>query len=169
MTENRPAQWTTGCSSLDETRYKTESSNYYMSCMIACGHIWAKILGKEEPELQVHDPPLAPLLFLWVLQRSKGRLARLATRMAALAGDRPLSFCPKQNQHGVHGCHWCGMIVVHLHKRVDEEPSSWKWTGLLLLRKNHLYDLFSLVFIGGFAVTYLANISNLYNWSSILE
>ena len=124
MTENWPAQWTTGCSTLDETRYKTESSNYYMSCMIACGHIWAKILGKEEPELQVHDPPLAPLLFLWVLQRSKGRLARLATRMAALAGDRPLSFCPKQNQHGVHGCHWCGMIVVYLHKRVDEEPSS---------------------------------------------
>lgn len=65
--------------------------------------------------LQVHDPPC--LFFVANAKIFESRLARRAPRGPALS-----SFCPKQNQHGVHGCHWCGMIVVYLHKRVDEEP-----------------------------------------------
>ena len=61
--------------------------------------------------------PSLPLFFVANAKIFESRLARRAPRGPALS-----SFCPKQNQHGVHGCHWCGMIVVYLHKRVDEEP-----------------------------------------------
>lgn len=95
---------------------KLKVATEVMSCMMACGHIWAKILGKEEA-LCCKFMTLLASFFVANAKIFESRLARRAPRGPALS-----SFCPKQNQHGVHGCHWCGMIVVYLHKRVDEEP-----------------------------------------------